>query len=325
MFINIKQDDGVYMIRYENHTVEDIKKIVMIKSSSSKKTPSNLEEDNFDLVHIDSKGNRTPILDDSILESCLRGREKDPGSNSLIEVIRKEHNTSVSIPKLPVFSSMFNTGAPAEGRTGVNNEDIESKDKGLEQAETEGTITFRTLPAGDTEKVSSEGGAEHKLVQCDECFVSPIIGKRFKSVNLIDFDLCSKCVELPKYKKLIFLMMQEDCSTVWSIHKDNFNVVLDHFNKGPFEGCRQIERDGYRRFSPIDPNATLAPGNFRTSLTKQNPPEHSSTFNAIKQMYPLDIDTQIEQFLVDGKYTDTKRAYIDYSLKYHPSSSSKYS
>ena len=43
---------------------------------------------------------------------------------------------------------------------------------------------------------------EHPNIICDECLQKPFVsGIRFKSLSRIDFDLCERCANLPKYSQ----------------------------------------------------------------------------------------------------------------------------
>ncbi len=42
-------------------------------------------------------------------------------------------------------------------------------------------------------EVQTNGFKVHASHTCDGCNVSPIVGKRFKSSDTANFDLCSKC------------------------------------------------------------------------------------------------------------------------------------
>ncbi|KAI5075734.1 hypothetical protein GOP47_0009810 [Adiantum capillus-veneris] len=50
----------------------------------------------------------------------------------------------------------------------------------------------KKLPRGD--QVIAPGMAVHKYIECDNCFVCPIVGPRYKSITKDDYDLCSNCV-----------------------------------------------------------------------------------------------------------------------------------
>jgi len=70
----------------------------------------------------------------------------------------------------------------------------------------------------------------HASVLCDECQQNPIVGTRFKSISRIDFDLCEKCANLPKYSQELFIRVP---------------FYKEHLNQKVFMG-REFER--FRRF-----------------------------------------------------------------------------
>lgn len=76
------------------------------------------------------------------------------------------------------------------------------------------TVSSPAQPVSPPGKSSLFGGADqngsafnavHQNIICDECQQSPLTGRRYKSINRNDFDLCEKCANLPKYSHETFI------------------------------------------------------------------------------------------------------------------------
>lgn len=49
----------------------------------------------------------------------------------------------------------------------------------------------------------------HVGVTCDNCYMAPIVGKRFKCLTCVDYDLCEECESLNVHTHDMFLIKNE--------------------------------------------------------------------------------------------------------------------
>ena len=98
---------------------------------------------------------------------------------------------------------------------------------------------FPSFPSSTTALFPATGlDAKHVHVgiSCSVCFTAPITGKRFKSVNWSNFDLCEKCVEDPVYERYMFIMMKNSPTGGNNAisNQSKFQGVINIFN--PVQG-----------------------------------------------------------------------------------------
>ncbi len=74
--------------------------------------------------------------------------------------------------------------------------------------------------------------AVHSNITCDECKVTPVVGRRYKSVIIDDFDLCETCHDLPNYSTHTFILIP------YSSNEENANI----YGPQPFKAVLNIFR-----------------------------------------------------------------------------------
>ena len=67
--------------------------------------------------------------------------------------------------------------------------------------------------ASDEQISVSEAPHSHLSITCDGCGMSPIVGIRYKSKLLYDFDLCESCIESDEEQKDNYISFQRPMSS----------------------------------------------------------------------------------------------------------------
>lgn len=113
-----------------------------------------------------------------------------------------------------------------------------------EQDESE---TFQTMRTVKEVKIEPKTHIQHMNIVCDECKQTPIIGFRYKSVLLEDFDLCEQCSRMNKYDNHTFIQIRYDSNNerkrLWSPQK--WRNITQPFRK-------ELEGDGLKMKQAIE-------------------------------------------------------------------------
>ena len=147
---------------------------------------------------------------------------------------------------------------------------------------------------------------QHRGIQCDHCRVSPIVGRRYKSVQRFNFDLCGNCINLPQYRHEKFLMLQTHNPNDPSLTNAGFSTVVNHFNSSGYIGHPLFP-------NPLFPNPLPAP----IFVQPMFPGGYHVLFSQLKSAFQNDSDHQINNFLLQGGYTAYAPAYNDYVRRFH--------
>jgi Zinc finger, ZZ type/PB1 domain len=142
---------------------------------------------------------------------------------------------------------------------------------------------------------------QHRGVQCDHCRVTPIVGRRYKSVQRLNFDLCGNCINQPQYRHEKFLMLQTHNPNDPSLTQASFSTVVNHFNSGVYYG------------HPVFPNPLPSP----VFVQPIYPGGYHVLFTQLKSAFQNDSDQQINNFLFQGGYSAYTPAYNDYVRRFH--------
>ena len=141
----------------------------------------------------------------------------------------------------------------------------------------------------------------HTGITCDHCRVSPIIGRRYKSVNRHDFDLCGRCVNYPQYIHMKFLMIQTNNPSDPSLNIPNFNQVINYFNSSG-----NVFHPSPVNVYPLFPAPHINPSRPRHIL-----------FAKLKSAFPGDPEIQIDDFLYNNGISTYEDGYPKYVMRYH--------
>ncbi len=135
----------------------------------------------------------------------------------------------------------------------------------------------------------------HIGIQCDHCRVSPIIGRRYKSLQRPNFDLCGKCINYPQYLHEKFLLLQTHNPNDQSLNPGTFSTVVNYFNSP---------------FTPINPIFIQNPFHIQQQ-------GYHILFPQLRSAFPCDSESQINNFLFQGGYQAYAQAYNDYVRRFH--------
>lgn len=151
--------------------------------------------------------------------------------------------------------------------------------------EQEESDTFQTMRTIKDVKPEPKSHIQHINIVCDECRQTPIIGFRYKSVLLQDFDLCERCSHLSKYDTHTFIQIRYDNNQerkkFWSPMK--WTRMVQTFRDN-------LEGDGLKIRLAID------------KLTK---------------IFAQDDKDQIENFVSSGYHQEFDELCLAYIKKFH--------
>lgn len=142
---------------------------------------------------------------------------------------------------------------------------------------------------------------QHFGVQCDHCKVSPIIGRRYKSLQRQNFDLCGNCINRGHYLHEKFLLIQTHNPADPSLIPQNYSAVVNYFNSNPFYSNPVIT-------VPFPNPVIMAP---------VYPQTNHFLFSQLKSAFQNDSNNQINNFLWQGGYQSYSSAYHDYLRRFH--------
>ena len=69
----------------------------------------------------------------------------------------------------------------------------------------------------------------HTGITCDNCSMSPIVGKRFKCMTCPDFDLCEKCEQMCIHNHPMIRLMSAANSNTHTFSGHWFKNIIDSF------------------------------------------------------------------------------------------------
>ena len=205
MFLKLKVEgsDKITKVKYEGQKLNDLKELIARKLDL---------QECFDINYIDDAQDLVSIRDDDDWELCKdtyqelsKSTAGNPSNVSLI--IKLIPGTSISKPQTvsqpeeqPKFCAKPGPNhyptppivqqAPTITMTPV------SPPAPVFQTAVSDYVSTLFGPRGAPSKHAS---VTHENIACDECRIMPIVGLRYKAVNVNDFDLCDKCANLDKY------------------------------------------------------------------------------------------------------------------------------
>ena len=142
---------------------------------------------------------------------------------------------------------------------------------------------------------------QHHGVLCDHCKVSPIIGRRYKSLQRHNFDLCGNCINRAQYLHEKFLLIQTHNPADPSLIQQNYSTVVNYFNSNLYSP--------YPVFTTPFPNPVIMAPVF--------PQTSHFLFSQLKSAFQNDNNNQINNFLWQGGYQSYSSAYHDYLRRFH--------
>mmetsp|Transcript_16376 Transcript_16376/g.30403 ORF Transcript_16376/g.30403 Transcript_16376/m.30403 type:complete len:799 (+) Transcript_16376:131-2527(+) len=131
-----------------------------------------------------------------------------------------------------------------------------------EQVKPESSTEDRSSEDDDGEEKEESRPFIHGRHTCDSCLTTPIIGKRYHSTNLKDYDLCANCFSNYKGKEIVFEAVELDRDRAFQERwhrrwKTNRAAMMKAGRFGRFQNRRR--QHGLGRFAVNRPSAPPPP------------------------------------------------------------------